>query len=143
MSAQASALSRALHETLASDADLSAIIRGRIFDRVPDRASTPYLTHGTLVSRPLDAEGVEEHAVTLDAWSRGHGRREVQDILAALDAALRDTTPARASALASRLSSGGSVRLVSIARLAHEIVSDDDTDLEHAIARYRVVTEAA
>ena len=141
MSVAASALSRALHAALEDDAALSGLVGGRIYDRVPDRAPTPYLTHGALTSRPLDAEGVEEHVVTLDAWSRGHGRREVQEILAALETALADGPTGPPPSLAGRLDPGEGVRLVSVGHLSGDVVSDDDTDLEHAIARYRIVTE--
>ena len=60
----------------------------RLFDRVPERARVPYLTFGALRSVPLDAEGAERHELTLDLWSRGRGRTQATNALAAVRAAL-------------------------------------------------------
>lgn len=130
MSAGGASLSRAIHVMLSNDGELAGLVGNRIFDRVPDRATLPYITYGTLRSAPLDAEGVEEHALVIDCWSRGHGRREVEAILARVVALLTANVPSPENAHG-----------VSLALSGSEIVADDDLDLEHGIARLRAVTQ--
>ena len=126
----ASELSRAIYQRCREAESLRAIVGSRIYDRVPDSTPVPYVTLGALTSRPIDAEGVEEHLVVLDAWSRGHGRREVQAMLDAVRAALIDVNLDL-----------GQTHLVALAHLASEVVADNDTDLEHGICRLRAVTQ--
>lgn len=130
MSAGRASFLRAIHGTLSEDSELGDLIGGRIFDRVPDRAPLPYITYGTLRSAPLDAEGVEEHALTIDCWSREHGRREAETILARVIALLLRDVPTLDAA-----------RAVSLNLVGSEIAADRDLDLEHGIARLRAVTQ--
>ena len=72
----AHALMHALHAALRADVGVGAILGDRIHDRVPERTTFPYATYGALSSRELDAEALEEHALTVEVWSRLRGRSE-------------------------------------------------------------------
>ena len=129
----AHALMRAVHERLAGDPGLAALIGDRLYDRVPDRAPLPYATYGSVRSRPIDAEGAELHEMTVDVWSRAHGRREAQGVLDEIARLLR-SMPDRSDGLED-------ARLVGLTVIDLTVEADDDTDLEHAYGRFRVVTE--
>ena len=78
----------AVYDALRTGQPVRDLLDDRLFDRVPERARVPYLTFGALRSVPLDAEGTERHELTLDLWSRGRGRSEATEALAAVRDAL-------------------------------------------------------
>ena len=125
------ALQRAIQSAVATDPTLTALIGARVFDRVPDRARTPYVTHGRVETMALDgdAPGTQQHLLTLDVWSRARGRREVLDVLAGLRRALHRTAPAL-----------DGHRLVSLREVTASIGPDED-GLQRGTATYRAVTE--
>lgn len=132
------ALQRAVQATVASDTELTALIGARLFDRVPDRARYPYVTHGAVETLPLEGEGeaaddpggaAVQHLMTLDVWSRARGRREVLAVLAGLRRALHRAAP-----------SLDGHRLVSLREVSASALPDED-GVQRGSATYRAVTE--
>jgi hypothetical protein len=98
MSSAASALLAAVKARLAADATLEALLGGpgRIHDGPPRNAPFPHVAFETIESRPvggLDAP-LEEHRLTLTAWSRAGGRREALALADRLDGLLDAAGPA-------------------------------------------------
>lgn len=127
------ALQRAIQSAVAGDGELTTLIGRRLFDRVPDRARHPYVTHGPVETLPLEGDGpgggAVQHLVTLDVWSRARGRREVLAILAALRRALHGAAPAL-----------DGHRLVSLREVSASALPDED-GVARGTATYRAVTE--
>ena len=88
------AILAAIRAVLTGDAAVTDTLGDRVFDRVPDRARTPYATFGPLATTPLDAEGTHAHQVEIEVWSRGRGRREAAEAMASVAAALDGAEPA-------------------------------------------------
>lgn len=128
------ALQTSIHARLTADAALLGLIGGpRVFDDVPRGAAFPYVTFG-LTSEKDWSTGTEdgtEHIVTLHVWSRGAGRHEAGNILAAIRGALHD----QALALAGH-------RLVNLRQEFADVRRDPDGETFHGIVRLRAVTEA-
>ena len=127
------ALRRAVQARLAADAELTALVGGRIYDRVPDRARAPYVTHGEIETLPIDGEGAAEHLFALEVWSRARGGTEVLRILDRLARALRDVP---ASLAGHRLVS---LRPISSAALPGTV--SDAGGIHRGAATFRAVTE--
>ena len=123
------ALLRAVHAALDADPEVASLLGGRIHDRVPDRSAFPYATYGAMRSRDLDGEALSEHALSVEIWSRRHGRGEALRALEALRAALSD---APLSLDAHRLVS---LRVLGIA------VPEGATEIERGVLELRAVTE--
>lgn len=126
-------LQQAIHQVLAGDATLTALLGGAdIFDDVPADRAFPYVTIGQTVARDWGTatEDGREHLVTLHAWSREGGRREANEIIAAIDAALAAGPVAVAGH-----------DLVSLRYEFSEARRDPDGETFHGIVRYRAVTE--
>ncbi|MGV8936008.1 MAG: DUF3168 domain-containing protein [Allorhizobium sp.] len=82
MASLANELLAAVHQRLAGDAPLSALIRGAaIHDRRLTRPDVPYLLVGSLEERDYSTDGAvaSEIFLTLEAWS-GEGRRQAGEI---------------------------------------------------------------
>ena len=84
-------LQKAVFETLTNSADLQAQIGtpARIYDRVPDDKTFPYVTFSD--QRVSDWPGIiggVEHDLRLQAWSRYGGQFEVKQIMSCIYAAL-------------------------------------------------------
>ena len=65
-------------------------VSNRVYDRVPEAATFPYLQIGPATAVPFDAVGLrgQETAITVHAWSRKPGSVECAQLLAAMNAAL-------------------------------------------------------
>ena len=122
------ALQRAVQSAVATDPALTALIGARVFDRVPDRARTPYVVYGEVETLPLDGS-TAQHLVTLEVWSRARGRREVLDVLAGLRRALHGAAPTL-----------DGHRLVSLREVTAS-TAPGTNDLQTGTATYRAVTE--
>lgn len=82
------ALQAAIHARLTGDATLVAMIGiGSVFDRRMTGKPMPYLVLSEIASSDF-APGLEEHAVTIEAWSDAAGRRQAQEIAARVRALL-------------------------------------------------------
>jgi hypothetical protein len=89
MSDPALALQKAVRDTLAGSAAVTAIVGARIYDRVAN-AEFPYVTIGNdqLIDDGNACGDAWECFVTVDAWSRGVGMTEVKSLAAAVRSAL-------------------------------------------------------
>ena len=92
-------LQRALHAALLADPGVSALVGGRVFDRVPRPApgtAAPYLLIGeaSASDRSCTAVAGEEHTLQVTAVSRAAGHGEAKRLLAAVAAALEAHPPA-------------------------------------------------
>lgn len=80
--------------TLKADADVAALVSDRVWDE-PDQAPTyPFVEIGDANGDPFDADGMVgwEAVIAIRCWSRAPGRVEARRIMAAIKAALHDTT---------------------------------------------------
>jgi hypothetical protein len=135
MSSAGFALQQAIFEKLAGDAATVGALGGtRIYDEVPARAEFPFVTFGQSTERDWTTGTDEgyEHLVTLHVWSRGHGRKEAEAVIAAARDALHD----QALSLAGH-------RLINLRHEYSEARRDTDGETFHGIARFRAVTEVA
>ncbi len=93
MPTSTAALRAAIHDALVADGALTSILGGpRIYDEPPANAAFPYVTLGEARVTDFSAgeERLEEHQLTLHAWSRQGGHREAHLIAGALLQALDD-----------------------------------------------------
>lgn len=98
----------------------------RVYDQRPSMSTFPYLTLALSEMRDMSAKGlsVESGIVTIDIWSRQRGGRETTQLLAALRTVLQEAS------------------LPTLARCGEEfstVLWDDESQLSHGVARYRVV----
>lgn len=75
---------------LKASSDLSALIGGRVYDRVPEGVQFPYVSFGPSDEVSDDAECIDGFAVSmqLDVWSRAVGFPECRRITDAVRKAL-------------------------------------------------------
>ena len=87
------ALRSAIHDALIADTALSSALGGaHVYDEPPRNVAFPYVTLGEARIADASADGgpVQEHQLTLHAWSRQGGHRQAHVITGALLAALDD-----------------------------------------------------
>jgi len=126
-------LQKAIYAALRADAPLAALLgAARIYDDVPRGAAFPYVTFGPSTTRDWSTgtETGAEHIVTLRAWSKAGGEREVHQILDTVRAALEGAT----------LAIEGQ-RLVNFRYEASETQRGADGETFAGAARFRAVTE--
>lgn len=75
---------------LKADTDLASLIGGRIYDRVPESPTFPYVSFGPSDEISDDADCIDGFEVTmqLDVWSRAVGFPECRKIVDAVRKAL-------------------------------------------------------
>lgn len=128
-------LQKAIYAELAADSALTALLGGeRIYDDVPRGAAFPYVTFGPSTTRDWSTgtETGAEHLITLRAWSKGGGQKEVHILLEAVRTALHEAS----------LTIAGH-RLVSIRHELSDTLRSADGESYQGIARFRAVTEPA
>jgi hypothetical protein len=135
MSTAAAALRAAIHDALAADGALSALLGGpKVYDEPPRAVAFPYVTLGE--ARVSDfstgSEPGEEHQLTLHAWSRQGGHREAHLIAGALLQALDDAPLSVADH-----------RLVNLRFATADVRREADGRTYHALVRFRAMTEPA
>lgn len=133
MASPAWELQKAVYGALVADSALAALLGGaRVYDEVPRGAAFPYVTFGPSAIRDWSTgtETASEHAVTLRAWSKHGGEREVHRILDAIRAALHDAP----------LSLDG-YRLVNLRHETSEMAREADGETHRGTARFRAVIE--
>ncbi len=133
MPAASTALRAAIHDALIADSAVIAALGGaKIYDEPPRNAAFPYVTLGD--ARVLDASAdlapMQEHQLTLHAWSRQGGHKEAHIIAGALLSALDDAP----------LSPAGH-RLVNLRFAVADIRREADGRTYHALLRFRAITE--
>lgn len=126
-------LQKGIYETLSANPEVTGLLGGsNIFDRVPADARFPYVTLGQTLARDWSTgtEDGREHILTLHVWSRAGGTRQTQEIIGAVNAALRDAViPLAGHALINLRFEFADAR------------RDPDGETVHGILRYRAVTE--
>jgi hypothetical protein len=127
------ALRAAIHAALLADTGLGAALGGhRVYDEPPRDVAFPYVTLGDARIVDVSADGgeVQEHQLTLHAWSRQGGHREAHVITGALLQALDDAplTPV-------------GHRLVNLRFAVADIRREADGRTYHALVRFRAITE--
>jgi hypothetical protein len=88
-------LQKAIVARLKTDAAVTAIVNGRIYDAVPPGAVKPYVSFGPFQLLPEHGDCLDggEAIVTLDGWAAGPDTVQIKQLGAALATAL-DTSPA-------------------------------------------------
>jgi hypothetical protein len=127
------ALRAAIHDALRADSALATALGGeKVYDEPPRDAEFPYVTLGEarLIDASSDGGQTQEHQLTLHAWSRKGGHREVHVIAGALLQALDDAP----------LTPDGH-RLVNLRFSIADIRRESDGRTYHALVRFRAVTE--
>ncbi|BAF87115.1 hypothetical protein AZC_1117 [Azorhizobium caulinodans ORS 571] len=136
MSAPASAalaLRKAIHQRLAADTALGALVAGAIHDVPPAGVPFPYVTLGEAVVSDWSTatEAGSEQALTLHVFSRQGGRAEAMALCAAVQEALHEAP----------LALDGH-RLANLRATTAEVRRDGDGRTFHGFVRFRAVTEA-
>jgi hypothetical protein len=127
------ALLQAIHQTLASDAALTAIIgTDGIRDRLLPRPKLPCIVFGEMETRDFStaSEAGEEHLLVLEIWSDGEGRRQAQEVAGLVHGLLHDAA----------LPLDGAV-LVNLLQLGTRTRREPKTKFYLAEMRFRAVTE--
>lgn len=135
MSSPAWELQKAIYATLKTDSALIALLGGEhIYDEVPRGAAFPYITFGPSTTRDWSTgtETGAEHLITIRAWSKSGGEKEVHLLLDAIRAALHEASPTVADH-----------RLVSLRHETSDALRGADGETYQGIARFRAVTEPA
>jgi len=135
MSTSATALRAAIHDALAADGALNALLGGpRIYDEPPRGVTFPYVTMGEarIADFSTGSEPGEEHQLTLHGWSRQGGHREAHLIAGALLQALDDAPLTLADHT-----------LINLRFALADVRREADGRTYHALVRFRAVTEPA
>lgn len=133
--AASAALRAAIHDALVANTSLVSVLGGaRIYDEPPQAATFPYVTLGETRINDFSAGGepIEEHQLTLHAWSRQGGHREAHLIAGALLQALDDAPLALTDHV-----------LVNLRFAVADVRREADGRTYHALVRFRAVTEPA
>jgi hypothetical protein len=133
--AASAALRAAVHDALAADAALTALLGGpKVYDEPPRAAAFPYVTLGEtrIADFSTGTESGAEHQLTLHAWSRQGGHKEAHLIAGALLAALDDAPLALTDHT-----------LVNFRFAVADVRREADGRTYHALVRFRAVTEPA
>ena len=126
-------LQRAVFAALSADAGLRALIGDppRIYDDAPIDGAFPFLAIGQ--TRTVDWPGAEqgvEHELSLYAWSRYGGRKEIKEIMSAVYDVLHDGD----LTLTTR-------RLINLRFVFGDVFRKQDGETFQGLMRYRAVTE--
>jgi hypothetical protein len=131
--AAAAALRAAIHDALAADGPLTALLGGpKVFDEPPQNAAFPYVTLGEarVIDWSTGSEQGEEHQLTLHAWSRQGGHKEAHLVAGALLQALDDAPLTLTDH-----------RLINLRFALADVRRESDGRTYHALVRFRAVTE--
>lgn len=96
MSTTASALQKAIFQTLNSDTQLTTIIgSNQIFDHQITKADPPHivLTNWQVSDWSTSSEDGEEHRFSVEIWSDEKGKKQVQEIAEIVISLLHDQSP--------------------------------------------------
>lgn len=127
------ALLQAIHQALANDAALTAIVgTDGIRDRLLPRAKLPCVVFGEMETRDFStaSEAGEEHLLVLEIWSEAEERRQAQEIAGLVHGLLHDAALALAGAV-----------LVNLLQVGIRTRREPKTKFYLAEMRFRAVTE--
>jgi hypothetical protein len=131
--AASAALRAAVHDALAANAALAALLGGaKVYDEPPRAAAFPYVTLGEtrIADWSTGTDTGQEHQLMLHAWSRQGGHREAHLITGALLQALDDAPLTLADH-----------RLINFRFAVADVRREADGRTYHALVRFRAVTE--
>ncbi len=133
MTSAAADLQKALFTALSGDAQLSALIGDKVFDRAPADVAFPYLTFGrtSVFDWSTGTDSGTEQLFTLHIWSKAKGKKETLEIMEAIQDRL-----AQPLVLENH-------HLVDLRFEYAEARFDDDLSVHHGLLRFRAVTEEA
>src|SRR6476469_6726403 len=122
-------LQRGIYQALVNASELGGT---RIYDDAPQAASYPFITLGQSLVRDWSTgtEDGAEHLLTLHAWARAGGKKQVH----AMIEAFKSTLHGQPLTLVDD-------DLVNVRQEFSEALPDPDGDTYHGIVRYRPVTE--
>ncbi len=125
-------LQKALLACLKMDSTLERLVEGRVYDRVPSKATFPYVTLGSsnIYDWSTATERGSEHLFTLNIWNRSSGRKSVFEIMNVIERLLE----------CSQLSVRGH-RVINLALQYSQARAEDSQDGYLGMLRYRAVTE--
>ncbi len=133
MSSNIFAVQQAVYAALISSAALNALVNGRIYDEVPVAEPTyPYLSIGETITNRFDTKDWVgwDIEMTLHIWSRYRGKKETEQISAAVEDALHRQTL--------NVSGGSFVRMDVIQRMSFE---DSDGLTRHGVVRLQIISQ--
>ena len=133
MTSPALELQKAVFDTLAGDAALTAALGGaRIHDHAPANVAFPYMTFGrtSIYDWSTGTETGTEQLFTLHVWSKAKGKKEALELMEL----------ARARLEAGGLTLAGQT-LVNLTFEFAEVRYDEDLAVHHGLLRFRAVTE--
>jgi hypothetical protein len=121
-----------IRAALAGDAGVAALIGARIFEQAPQGAAFPHIVIEGMETQAFDTQGSSgnELQLTLRAFSRARGFGEVQNVLAAVRAALHEAD----------FSVPGQI-LISCRQAGAELSGGGE--LREGVARFHIITEPA
>lgn len=133
--ARAYELQVAITTALKADAAVAALVGTRVYDRVPQAVTFPFIEVTQDIGEPFDGMGMDgwEQLMTLDIWSRTGGRSvEATQIAAATYAALHnaDLSLSTGDFINGRMLPGG-----------QQMLKEDDQETVHVLQRFRYVTQ--
>ena len=128
-------LQRLIYERLSLDPVIGELVAGRIFDDVPQGECFPYITIGEDDARPWGNDCVQglESLITIHAFSRYAGRREVKDISAAVVDVLHNA----------KLVDNSGVYAAVCSLDMQTAMTEADGATRHAVIRFRVLLTKA
>ncbi|ALJ98225.1 Hypothetical protein BIBO1_3044 [Brucella inopinata BO1] len=88
-------LQRYLYAKLRTVPEVTTLAGGRVYDRVPEDKTFPYISFGPsdIVDDGAECIEAETHTIQLDAWSRAVGKGECKNLVDGVKKALQRDTP--------------------------------------------------
>lgn len=122
----------AVFAALQADAAVSALVAGRVYDRVPETATFPYIQIGSFQTLDDGADCIDATEVfaTIHAWSRSVGQVEAKRIASAVRAALHDKPLALTA-----------YRMVDVRHRSSVITADPDGESTHGVITFRALID--
>lgn len=124
-------LQQAVFTRLNGDTALVTTLGAKVYDEVPDGAAFPYVTIGDVIEAPNDTMGTtgRDPTITVHAWSRYRGSKQVKLILSRVDELLDRWKPTIAGWDATDFQ-----------QVLMDTMRDPDGITRHGVARYRIHT---
>ncbi|MEC9346062.1 MAG: DUF3168 domain-containing protein [Pseudomonadota bacterium] len=125
------AIRKAAYAALVADSDVGALVGDRIYDAPPEGVTFPYVQLGDSIVTDNDTQTVNgsEEDLVLHTWSRQRGRKETDQVQAAIYGALHRQD----------LQISGQT-LILCNRTFEQVLRDPDGVTYHGVSRYRFLT---
>jgi len=129
------AVQAAVYTALTGASAVTDLVSTRIHDQVPEGLTTfPFIEFGDPTAQPFDATVMrgQTEDLTLHVWSRTGGRKQTQQVLAAIYATLHRQA----------LTITGHSHVQTIHRF-QTVLADPDGETWHGLTRFEITTQAA